>query len=70
MTIVDNSTPDGEKRLTYKDGEWRMTYHTSNEYTLEQTITMYGSEWRVVAIQAPKVGNVYTYSLVELNKDT
>lgn len=59
---------DGEKRLIYKDNQWQMTIHTSDEYTLETTLTMYHAVWRVVKIE-PHEDNLYTYHLVELSTD-
>ena len=57
---------DGEKSMILRNGVWIMTYRTSNEYTLESTLSMYGSTWQVVKIVPPKEGNVYTYTLDEI----
>lgn len=61
MTLMMN-----DKRMYLRDGVWTMEYYTDNEYTLESTLSMYGSTWQVVKIEPSKEDNVYTYSLVEI----
>ena len=63
MTLYDE-----DKRLIFLNGVWVMHYRTANEYTLEQTLTMYDNLWRVVKIE-PHGDNVNTYTLIEIEQD-
>lgn len=63
MTLYDE-----DKRMILRDGVWVMHYRTTNEYTLEQTLSMYDNLWRVVKIE-PNGGNVNTYTLIEIEQD-
>jgi hypothetical protein len=62
-------TTSGGAKLYKTNGKWRMTLQTAEQYALEQTVSLYGSIWQVIAVVHSRIGNVSTYTLIDKGKD-